>query len=173
MKLKVSYLTSVCMLLAGALTASAATITYSFVAQVPTNEGPMPGNFVLTVPDFITGIPMTQFTGADFTSCVAPGTGECLAQFSVGPSPISGLANDIGFGNDLCCFIYFFPDLTFTTPGTFTADEFHSAGPATLTVTENNAPEPGTFGLSMAALSVAVLSLRRRWAHKTVTELRS
>jgi len=100
--------------------------------------------------------------GSDFTSCTAPGTGPCLAQFSVGPSPISGLANDIGFGNDLCCFIYFFNDLSFITPGTYTADPFHSAGTATLTVTSDVVPEPGTLGLGMIALSATAAGLRRR-----------
>jgi len=151
-----------CLLLAGVVTAPAATITYSFVAQVPTLMGPMPGSFQLTVPSFITGTPQAQVTAIDFASCTAPGTGACLAQFSVGPSPISGLADDIGFGNDVCCFIYFFPDLSFTTPGTFTADPFHSAGTATLTVTSDAVPEPGTLGLAMISLTATAVGLRRR-----------
>jgi hypothetical protein len=163
-KLKVSNVAlPLCLLFAGVCVGSAATVTYSFAAQVPTNNGPMPGNFLLTVPTFVTGIPLTEFTGTDFTSCSAPGTGPCIAEFSVGPSPISGLANDIGFGNDVCCFIYFFPDLSFTTPGTYTADPFHSAGTATLVVSTNgaDAPEPGTFGAA-AVLALAVLILRKR-----------
>jgi hypothetical protein len=163
-KFKVSDLAvSLCLLLAGVVSASASTVTYSFQAEVPTNNGPMPGSFQLTVPDFVTGMPLTQFTGSDFDSCSAPGTGECIAQFSVGPSPISGQANDIGFGNDVCCFIYFFPDSTFTTVGTFTADPFHSAGTATLTVAISNVPEPSTFGLAVVSLALAASSLRRRW----------
>jgi hypothetical protein len=164
MKIKVSNVAiSMCLFLAGVVTASAATVTYSFAGQVPTISGPMPGSFVLTVPNFVTGTPLTEFTGSDFASCSAPGTGACIAEFSVGPSPISGQANDIGFGNDVCCFIYFFPDMSFTTPGTYTADPFHSAGTATLTVSVNAVPEPGTFGLAVIPLSLAVLSLRKRW----------
>ena len=120
-------------------------------------------SFVLTVPNFVTGTPLTQFTGNDFTSCTAPGSGQCIAEFSVGPSPISGQANDIGFGNDVCCFIYFFPDMSFQTPGTYTADAFHSAGAATLTVTVSNVPEPSTFTLASGFLSLAIFSLRKRW----------
>jgi PEP-CTERM motif len=164
-KIKVSNLVLyLCLFLAGALTASAATVTYTFAGEVPTLNGPMPGSFVLNVPTFITGMPMVQFTGSDFGSCSAPGTGSCIATFSVGPSPISGLANDIGFGNDICCFIYFFPDMSFVTPGTYQADVFHSAGAATLTVSESAVPEPGTFGLMAASLSLAVVGFRRRWA---------
>lgn len=157
---------SLCLLLAGVVTASAATVTYSFEAQVPTNNGPMPGSFTLTVPNFVTGTPLTQFTGSDFDSCSAPGTGACIAQFSVGPSPISGLANDIGFGNDVCCFIYFFPDMSFVTPGTYLADPFHSAGTATLAVSVSSIPEPSTFGLGAVTLSLAALGLRKRWVTK-------
>jgi hypothetical protein len=153
---------SICVFLAGIATASAATVTYSFQAQVPTNNGPAPGNFVLTVPNFITGSPMSQFTGSDFDSCSAPGTGACLAQFSVGPSPISGQANDIGFGNDTCCFIYFFPDMSFTTPGTYTADPFHSAGTASLTVAVNSVPEPGTSSLALVSLALLMVGFRKR-----------
>lgn len=167
MKIKVlNIAVPLCLLLISVVTASAAPVTYSFQAQVPTNNGPMPGSFVLTVPNFITGMPLTQFTGSDFASCSAPGTGPCLAQFSVGPSPISGQANDIGFGNDVCCFIYFFPDMSFTTPGTYMADAFHSAGTATLTVRVSDVPEPSTFGLAAVSLSLAVLSLRKRWSIK-------
>lgn len=123
----------------------------------------MPGSFVLTEPNFITGTPLTQFMGTDFNSCSAPGTGVCTGQFSVGPSPISGLSDKIGFGNDVCCFIYFFPDKSFTVPGTYTADPFHSAGTATLTVSASEAPEPSTFGLAAISVSLAALSLRKRW----------
>ncbi len=155
---------SLFMFIALAATASAASVTYAFQADVPTNDGPMPGSFVLTVPDFITGTPSSQFMGTDLTSCSAPGTGPCIAQFSVGPSPISGLANDIGFGDDLCCFIYFFPDMTFTTPGTYTADPFHSAGNATLTVSVSDAPEPSTFGLAAGSLFMVGWIVRKRWS---------
>jgi hypothetical protein len=72
---------SLCLLVAGAVSVSAATVTYSFSAEVPTNSGPMPGSFVLTVPDFVTGTPSTQFTGNDFNSCTAPGSGQCIAEF--------------------------------------------------------------------------------------------
>jgi len=154
---------SLFLLLVGVVSASASTVTYSFQAQVPTNSGPMPGNFHLTVPDFITGMPMSQFTGSDFDTCSAPGAGDCFAEFYVGPGPISGQADDIGFGNNVCCFIYFFPENAFTTLGTFTADPFHSAGTATLTVAMSSVPEPSTFGLATASLALAVLSLRRRW----------
>src|SRR5947209_7217033 len=156
----------VCLLLAAAMAASAASVTYSFEAEVPTNNGLMPGSFELTVPDFVTGSPMSQFTGTDFTSCSAPGTGACTAEFYVGPSPISGLANDIGFGNVVCCFIYFFPDTSFTTPGTHTADPFHSAGNATLTVSTNEAPEPSTLGLAAVSLSLVAFGVRNRWSRK-------
>jgi hypothetical protein len=167
MRINRTYLAiSFCLLLASVTAASAATVTYSFAGQVPTLDGLMPGSFVLTVPTFITGTPQSQFTGSDFDTCSAPGTGACLGQFSVGPSPISGLANNIGFGNDVCCFIYFFPDLSFTTPGTYAADPFHSAGTATLTVALNSVPEPGTAGSIVIAmgLGLAVLSLRKRVA---------
>ncbi len=163
-------LVCLCMFAGAAITASAATITYTFEAQVPTNNGPMPGGFVLNVPNFIPGgtaINPTTFTGSDFASCSAPGTGPCFAEFYVGPSPISGLANDIGFGNDVCCFIYFFPDLSFITPGTYAADSFHSAGTATLTVAVSGVPEPGTLGLAVVPLSMALLRLRKRWAGKS------
>jgi hypothetical protein len=153
---------SLCLLAAAAMTASAATITYSFQAEVPTIDGLMPGSFELTVPTFVTGSPATQFMGPDFTSCSAPGTGVCIGQFSVGPSPISGIADDIGFGNDVCCFIYFFPDMSFTTPGTHVADPFHSAGNATLTVRLNDVPEPSTLGLAAISLSLIGLGLRNR-----------
>lgn len=156
---------SLCFLVAGVVTASAATVTYSFQADVPTNNGPMPGNFTLTVPNFITGTPLSQFTGSDFDSCSAPGTGACFAEFFVGPSPISGQANDIGFGNDVCCFIYFFPDMSFQTPGTYTADVFHSAGAATLTVYVNSVPEPSTLGLAAVCVLVGVLGRRKRATH--------
>jgi PEP-CTERM motif len=156
-----------CLLLATVVTASAESITYSFEAEVPTNTGPMPGSFVLTVPNFVTGTPLTEFTGSDFDSCSAPGTGACIAEFSVGPSPISGQANDIGFGNDVCCFIYFFPDMSFTTPGTYMADAFHSAGTATLTVSVNAVPEPSTLSLAMISLALAVFGLRKRLGLKT------
>lgn len=164
MKFKVSDVAvSLFLLLVGVVSASASTVTYSFQAQVPTNSGPMPGNFQLTVPDFVTGMPQTQFTGSDFDACSAPGTGDCVAQFYVGPGPISGQADDIGFGNNVCCFIYFFPDNAFTTVGTFTADPFHSAGTATLTVAMSNVPEPSTLGLAAVSLALAASSLRRRW----------
>ncbi len=166
MKIKVSKVAvSLCLLLVSIVTASAATVTYSFQAEVPTNSGPMPGNFVLTVPDFVTGMPLTQFTGGDFDSCSAPGTGVCIGQFTVGPSPISGQADDIRFGNDVCCFVYFFPDMSFTTPGTYTADPFHSAGTATLNVSVNGVPEPSTFGLAAVSLLVVVSRLRKRRVH--------
>src|SRR3954468_20567553 len=155
-------LLSLCTLVACAATASASSVTYSFQAEVPTNNGPMPGSFVLTVPSFITGTPSSQVAGTDLTSCTAPGTGTCIAEFSVGPSPISGLANDVGFGNDVCCFIYFFPDMAFTTPGTHIADPFHSAGNATLTVRLNDVPEPSTLGLATISLSLIGLGLRNR-----------
>jgi hypothetical protein len=153
---------SVCLLLGAAMAARAASVTYSFQAEVPTISGLMPGSFELTVPEFVTGTPMTQFTGTDFNSCSAPGTGTCTAEFYVGPSPISGLANDIGFGNDVCCFIYFFPDMSFTTPGTHMADPFHSAGNATLTVAANDAPEPSTLGLAAVSLCLVAFGLRKR-----------
>jgi hypothetical protein len=153
---------SLCLFLVAVMTASAASVTYSFSGEVPTLNGPMPGSFVLSEPNFITGTTLTQFMGSDFDSCSAPGTGTCIGQFSIGPSPISGLADKIGFGNDVCCFIYFFPDMSFTTPGTYTADPFHSAGNATLTVRTNEVPEPGTFGLAAIAVSIAALSLRKR-----------
>ncbi len=165
MKIKlVTATVSLCLL--AAATVSAATVTYSFEAQVPTNTGLMSGSFVLTVPDFLTGTPESDFAGSNFTSCTAPGTGACVAEFYVGPSPISGLANDIGFGNDVCCFIYFFPDLSFTTPGVYTADPFHSAGTATLTVS-TSAPEPSTFGLAALFLvsSLFIVKKRRFAAH--------
>jgi hypothetical protein len=153
-----------CLFLGNVVTGSAATVTYSFEGQVPTNNGPMPGSFVLSVADFITGTPQSDFTGSDFDSCSAPGTGPCFAEFFVGPSPISGQANDIGFGKDVCCFIYFFPDLSFVTPGTYTADPFHSAGTAQLTVSVNEVPEPGGLGLAGLFLSLAGFVLRaRRW----------
>jgi hypothetical protein len=158
--------TSLGLLVAGVVTASATTVTYTFNGEVPTNNGPVPGNFVLTVPDFVTGTPLTQFTGSNFDSCFAPGTGACIAQFSVGPSPISGLANDIGFGNDVCCFIYYFPDTSFITPGTYTADPFHSAGTATLDVTVSGVPEPGMFGLAAFSLSLVLFSLRKGWIQR-------
>jgi hypothetical protein len=162
---------SLCLLAAGAVTAPAAMVTYSFTGLVPTNNGPMPGSFVLTVPNFITGTPQTTFMGPDFTSCTAPGTGPCIAEFMVQPGPISGLSDNIGFGNDLCCFIYFFPDQSFVTPGTYTADPFHSAQNATLVVSvSSTVPEPSTFGLTSAFLTVlllvAVTIFRKRWLDK-------
>jgi hypothetical protein len=81
---------SLCLLLAGVVTASASTVTYTFNVELPTINGPVPGSFVLTVPTFVTGTPLTEFIGTDFSSCSAPGTGACIADFSVGPSPISG-----------------------------------------------------------------------------------
>jgi len=152
---------SLCMLAVSAATASASTVTYAFQAEVPTNNGLMPGSFVLTVPNFVTGTPSSQFAGNEFTSCTAPGAGPCFAGFSVGPSPISGLANDVAFGNDLCCFIYFFPDMAFTTPGTHTADPFHSAGNATMSVTVSDVPEPSTFGLAAGSLCLLAWSFRK------------
>ena len=159
----------VCLLLAAAMAAPAASVTYSFQAEGPSNSGPMPGSFELMVPDFVTGSPMSQFTGTDFTSCSAPGTGTCTAEFYVGPSPISGLANDVGFGNDVCCFIYFFPDSSFTSPGTHTADPFHSAGNATLTVRVSDAPEPSTLGLAVVYLTLVAFGLWNRRSRKRLT----
>jgi hypothetical protein len=66
-----SVITCLCFLLSGVVTAAGATITYSFVAEVPTNSGPQPGSFVLTVPNFVSGTPLTQFMGNDFNSCSA------------------------------------------------------------------------------------------------------
>jgi PEP-CTERM motif len=161
-KIKISTLAiSFCLLLASVAGVSASTVTYTFNAEVPTIDGLVPGGFTLTVPDFQTGTPMTQFMGSDFSSCSAPGTGECLAQFSVGPSPNVGEANDIGFGKDVCCFIYFFPDHSFDTPGTYTAD-VDSAAAATLTVSVNDAPEPSTMGLAAGGLSLVLFGLWKR-----------
>ena len=134
-----------CLLVASVAIASAAMVTHSFEAQVPTNSGLMPGSYVLNVPDFITGTPQSNFMGSDFASWSAPGTGACIGEFYVGPSPISGLANDIGFGNDVCCFIHFFPDMSFTTPGATLLTRFtllemqHSLLPLTQTALPNQA----------------------------------
>jgi ABC-type multidrug transport system permease subunit len=161
---------SLSLLAASAVIAPAAMVTYTFTGLVPTNNGPMPGSFVLTVPNFITGTPMSEFMGSDFTSCTAPGTGACIAEFMVQPGPISGLSDNIGFGNDVCCFIYYFPDGSFTNPGTYTADPFHSAQNATLVVTASTVPEPSTLGLTSALavvfLIVALMIFRRRWLNE-------
>jgi hypothetical protein len=141
---------------------SAASVTYSFTGVIPTLDGSVPSSFILQVSDFIDATPPVQFTGSDFQSCSAPGTGACIAQFSIGPSPVSGLSDEIGFGNNNCCFIYFFPENSFSIPGTYTADPFHSAGTATLTVSTVDTPEPATLRLALLPIALLLLEIRRR-----------
>lgn len=160
-----------------ALSVSAlASVTYSFSGDVPTATGPFAASFTLTTPDFVTGMPLAMFSGAQISSCVAP-LPNCVVQFSTTPGPISGTADLVQFGFDngnSGLFGYFFQEPDFSTPGVHVADPFHSAGTATLTVTVSPAvPEPGTFGLALFAAGCAAIELRRRAARRFAQDQRS
>jgi PEP-CTERM motif len=141
-----------------------AAVTYSFKA-LSSYDTPF-GEFVFTVPDFLSGVNL--ISAASLTSCsvTSPSTGYTCGDQELDTTfyDVAPFYATVGFGTQTSVTYYYFNAGSFATIGTHDSQIFGQAQFAQLTVSGfgiGAVPEPATWGMMLLGFGIIGGAMRR------------